>query len=244
MARALADLPSLEVVGGLEEGLNDRLGMHAPNTGGTDLARNGLAAVLLLDLLHLGDDGVHGLVPGDTHPTGVVVALGVRALHGIVQTIGVVGCLNRRLRLGAAVTHRLERALVALDADGATVLHDDLDTALHLAAATAASLDGNGVGPHDVGDLLRVLDLSQSARRVTSERRCSSGNSSCLHEVTTREIQLAHTLSFHVLLVTVRLSHAGVAVRLVAMTGHILAPGGIMRIDVGCEMKKSGHKSA
>ena len=208
VARALADLPSLEVVGGLEEGLDDRLGMHAPNTGGTDLTRNGLAAVLLLDLLHLGDDGVHGLVPGDTHPVGVVVALGVGALHGIVQTIGMVGRLNRGLRLGAAVAHRLERALVTLNADGATVLHDDLDTALHLAAATAASLDGNGIGPHDVGDLLSVLDLSQSARRVTSKRRSSSGNSSRLHEVTTREIQLAHTLSFHVLLVTVRLGHA------------------------------------
>ena len=173
--------------------------MHAPNTGGTDLAGDGLAAVLLLDLLHLGDDGVHSLVPGDAHPAGVVVALGVGTLHGIVQAIGMVSRLDGGLRLGAAVTHRLERALVALDADGAAVLHDDLDTALHLAATTAASLNGNGVGPHDVGDLLRMLDLSQRARRAASERGRGGGDGGCLHEVTTREIQLAHTLSFHVL---------------------------------------------
>ena len=118
--------------------------MHAPDARGAYLAGDRFAAVLGLDLQEVVDDGLHRLVPADALPTGLL-ALGVRAFHGVVQTVGMIRRLNRRLRLRAAVAHGLERALIALDADRAAVLHDDLDAAFHLSATAAARLHFDGV---------------------------------------------------------------------------------------------------
>ena len=189
VARALADLPGLDVVRRLEHVLQNGLGMHAPDAGRAHLAGDGLAAVLVRDLPQVVHDGVERLVPGDAHPAGLL-ALGVRALHGVVQTIGVVGRLDGRLRLGAAVAHGLPRALVALDANGAAVLDDDLDAALHLAASAAAGLHHYRVVPDDLG----VRGFGKGGGRLGTERGRGSGRDGrSLHERATGHCQrLAH----------------------------------------------------
>src|SRR5699024_2705478 len=98
---------------------------------------DGLPAVALHDLVELLPDGLHGLVPRDAHPTRIL-ALGVRALHGVVDAVGVVRRLDGRLRLAAAIAARLERRLVALHLHGASVLDGHPHAALHLAAAATA----------------------------------------------------------------------------------------------------------
>ena len=191
VARALADLPGFHVVRRLEHVLQDGLRVHAPDARRAHLAGDGLAAVLRFDLHEVVDDGLHGLVPADALPSGLL-ALGIRALHGVVQTVGVVRRLDGRLRLRAAVAHGLERALVAFDADGAPVLDDDLDAALHLAAAAAARLHFHGVlaGNHGIGFLGQ-----RGVRRCAERRSRSAGDGGGFDERASRHSQIAHTPS-------------------------------------------------
>ena len=142
VARALADLPGGHRVGRADELQPRTVGVLGPDARSAAHEEHGLAAVLVLELLELLGDGAVRLVPGDAHPARVGGALGVRALHGVVDAVGVVGGLDGRLALGAAVAHRVERRLgVALDLDRAAVLHGDDDAALVLAAGAAAGAD-------------------------------------------------------------------------------------------------------
>ena len=139
-ARALADLGGDVRVGRVEQPLVEGVGAVDPLARGAAHVEDGLATVLVDDLGELLTDGLHGLFPADAHPAGLL-ALGVRALHGVVDARGVIGGLDRCLALGAVVARRLERRLVTLGLDDAAVLHGDPDAAFHLAAAAAAAAD-------------------------------------------------------------------------------------------------------
>ena len=142
VARALADLPGGHRVGRADHLQPCGIGVLGPDARGAAHEEHGLAAVLVLKFLELFGNSIKRLVPGDAHPARVGGALGVRALHGVVDAVGVVGGLDGRLALGAAVAHRVERRLgVALDLDRAAVLHGDDDAALVLAAGAAAGAD-------------------------------------------------------------------------------------------------------
>ena len=178
VARAFADLPGLHVVRRFQHVLQDGLRVHAPDARRAHLAGDSLAAVLGFDVQEVVHDGLHGLVPRDTLPAGLL-ALRVRALHGIVQAVGVVRRLDGRLRLRAAVAHGLERSLVPFDAYGPPVLDDDLDAALHLAAAAAARFHGHGV----VAGHAAVRLFGQRGVRRSAERRgCRTGDGGGLDE--------------------------------------------------------------
>ena len=144
-ARALANLVGLNCIGRVEALLVSAVGTHGPDTARAAHGEIGLVAVLVLELLELGAENFFSLVPADALPTGIVGALGVRALHGILDAVGVIGGLERRLALGAVVAHRTEAARVAFGLDDLAVFDVDPDAALHLAAATA--------GAPDFGDL-------------------------------------------------------------------------------------------
>ena len=159
--------------------------MLGPDARGAAHEEHGLSAVLVLELLELLGDGVVRLVPGDAHPAGVGGALGVRALHGVVDAVGMVGGLDGRLALGAAVAHRVERRLgIALDLDRAAVLHGDDDAALVLAAGAAAGADelhAIALVTHLCLDKISLVEwnLGQRAQRRACEGRCRAGD--CCH---------------------------------------------------------------
>ena len=123
------------------------VGLHAPLTAGAAPRERGLTAVLVGDLQNLVCDRLIGFFPGDAHPTGVVVALRVRALHGILDAVGVIRGLDGSLALGAMVAHGQEAVRVAFGADDLTILHEDPCTAFDLAATTAARADTSDGGP-------------------------------------------------------------------------------------------------
>ena len=99
---------------------------------------DGLPAVLLLHFLELLAAYLERLVQRDAHPTGIVLALRVRALHRETKAVGMVQRLHRRLRLRTAVPAALRRGLVALHLDDLAVAHGYPNAALHLAAGAAA----------------------------------------------------------------------------------------------------------
>ena len=140
-ARALADLVCLNGVGGVEALLVGAVGTHCPDAARAAHGEVGLIAVLVLELFELGAKNLLGLVPADALPTRIVGTLGVRALHGVLDAVGVIGGLQRCLALGAVVAHGAEAARVALGLDDLAVLDVHPDAALHLAAATASAPD-------------------------------------------------------------------------------------------------------
>ena len=176
VARALAYLVGAEAVGRMEPGAESALvAVHTARAGHVEQS---LRAILGADGLDALIDGVDGLVPGNAHPAGVL-ALGVRALHGITQTIGVVAGLHRGDRLVAAAAQGVAGALVALDLHRATVLHGHPHTALHLAAATAHRADlARGVSAVEH----RVVGLGKSRPRGHAEARNDTGRSGNLQE--------------------------------------------------------------
>ena len=149
--------------------------VHAARAGHVE---QGLRTILGADGLDALIDGVDGLVPGNAHPAGVLT-LGVRALHGITQAVGMVAGLHRGDRLVAAAAKSMAGALVALDLDRATVLHGHPHAALHLAAATAHRADlARGVGAVEH----RVVRLGKSRPRGHAEARNDTGRSGDLQE--------------------------------------------------------------
>ena len=193
-ARPLADLGGNVRVRGIEQPFVERIGAVYPLARRTRHVENGLPAVPVDDLLELLTDGLHRLVPRDALPAGVL-ALGIRALHGMVDAIGMVRRLDGRLRLAAAVTARLERRLIALHLDDATVLHGHPHAALHLAAAAATRAHALDV----VAARSRAGILGQ--RRVRGGGRAGHGSArhgSQLRERTARQIELSHSSSFSV----------------------------------------------
>ncbi len=190
-ARALADLGCHVRVRGVEQPLVERVGAVDPLAGRAAHVEDGLAAVLVHDLLELRADGLHGLVPADAHPAGIL-ALGVGALQGMVDTSRVVGRLQRRLRLAAAVARRLERRLVALHLDGAPVLHRDPHAALHLAAAAAAGAHALDLAA--AGGRLGVLGKRGARHRASDDRRGRRGRGQ-LGEGTAAQVELTHLSS-------------------------------------------------
>ena len=165
VARALADLVGLVGVHGVKNARETQGAGHAVDARGAAHRETGVAATLSLDLVDLLSGGLKSLVPGDTHPAGIVLALGVRALQRVAQTVGVVASLQRGLALRAAVARRGHGRLVALDLHGAAVLHGYPHRALHLAAAAAHGADALGralIGGHRA----RVVGLGQSRGRL------------------------------------------------------------------------------
>ena len=159
--------------------------MLGPDARGAAHEKHGLAAVLVHELMELLGDGAVRLIPGDAHPARVGGTLGIRALHGVVDAVGVVGGLDGRLALGAAVAHRVERRLgIALDLDRAAVLHGDDDAALVLAAGAAAGADelhAIALVTHLCLDKISLVEwnLGQRAQRRACEGRCRAGD--CCH---------------------------------------------------------------
>ena len=141
VARTLADLVGQVRVRRGEDGLQRAVRRLRPHARGAAHGEVGFPAVLLHDLLELGTRLVERLGKRDAHPTGVVLAFGVRALHAVAQTIGMVQSQHGRLRLRAAVTAAVSVGLVALDLDDLVVLNGHPHAALHLAARAAAGAD-------------------------------------------------------------------------------------------------------
>ena len=185
VARALADLPGGHGVGRTDHLQPRSIGMLGPDARGAAHEKHGLAAVLVHELMELLGDGAVRLIPGDAHPARVGGTLGIRALHGVVDAVGVVGGLDGRLALGAAVAHRVERRLgIALDLDRAAVLHGDDDAALVLAAGAAAGADelhAIALVTHLCLDKISLVEwnLGQRAQRRACEGRCRAGD--CCH---------------------------------------------------------------
>ena len=193
VARALADLPGGHGVGRADHLQPRSIGMLGPDARGAAHEEHGLAAVLVHELMELLGDGAVRLIPGDAHPARVGGTLGIRALHGVVDAVGVVGGLDGRLALGAAVAHRVERRLgVALDLDRAAVLHGDDDAALVLAAGAAAGADelhAVALVAHLGLDKLvvkRQPRLGKSRKGRTGEGRCRAGDGRHFGERATR----------------------------------------------------------
>ena len=141
VAWPLADLVGGMEVVGPEDGLQGAVGRLRPHARGTAHGEDRLSAVLVDELVVLGADLVHGLGEVHAHPAGIVLALGVGALHGVAQTIGVVQRQHGCLRLGAAVSTAVCVGLVTFYLDDLVVLHGDPHTAFAFAARAAAGTD-------------------------------------------------------------------------------------------------------
>ena len=98
----LADRRSHAAVGAVEQPLEEGVRAVHPLAGRAAHAEAGLATVLIDGLVELLADGLHGLVPGNANPTRVL-ALGVGALHGMVDTCRVIARLQGRLALAAVI---------------------------------------------------------------------------------------------------------------------------------------------
>ena len=192
-ARAFADLPRNAHVGRAGQLAQGPVCHHAPNAARTGQAEDGFATVAVDAFLHLLRDGRHGLVPRNAHPTRVVLAASVRALHGIVQTVRMVGRLQGRLTLAAMVAHGLEGALVALGTNSAAVLHNDPHTALHLAASAAARAHALGLPRRGARCVRRLGQRGGPHRGRRRDRRRRDSRQLC--ERATRHRKLAHASS-------------------------------------------------
>ncbi len=151
MARALAHLIGQVRVRGAEQLLHTLVGAKRPHARRAAHHEDGLSAVLVHALAQTLAGQLEGLIQRDAHPTGIVGALGVGALHGVAQAIRMIGSVHGRLRLRAAMAAALGRRFVALHLDGLAVLHRHPHAALHLAARAAArahmgELASGGVG--------------------------------------------------------------------------------------------------
>ena len=183
VARALADLVGQVRVRRTEQLLHALVGAERPHARGSAHDEDGLSAVLVDDLAQALARQLEGLVQRDAHPTGIIGALGVRALHRVTQTIGVIGRMHGRLRLRAAMAAALGCRFVAFDLDGLAVLHRHPDAALHLAASTAARAHVLQLASGSVG----IFGESSHGRDRRGTYCCSrTGDSHRLHEVATR----------------------------------------------------------
>ena len=91
--RTLADGRSQVAVGGAQNNLQGSIAAHCPHAARAVHGQKRRTAILILNLGELLGAQGHGLVPRNAHPTGIL-ALGVRTLHGIAQTVRVVARLN------------------------------------------------------------------------------------------------------------------------------------------------------
>ena len=190
--RAFANLVGLNGVRADEALLECGVGTHGPDAAGAGHAEVRLVAVLGLQFAELIADGLHGFVPSDALPTGIVGILRVRALHGVLQAIGMICSLQRSLALGAVIAHGLEGGLVAFAADDLPILHIHPHAAFHLAAAAAGGTDALDLaGASGAG-----FGLGQ--RRACRSRNAdgSGGGRSHLRERAARHRELAHASSF------------------------------------------------
>ena len=134
-------------------------------------------------------DGVERLIPRNALPAGVL-ALRVRAHHRVLQTCRMIGCLQRRLALGAAVAHGARVAVIAFHLDGAAIHHRHEHTAFELAATTACRADALGVayGLHELarvdGARIRFRERLSNAR-ARNRNRCGRDGAG-LQEASTR----------------------------------------------------------
>ena len=124
----------------------------------------------------------------DAHPTGIVLSLGVGALHAVAQAVGVVQGQHGRLRLRAAVAAAVSVGLVAFHFDDLVVLHGHPDAALHLAARAAARANALDLSCG------RILALGQRGGRRGGKphRARGSGHGGGLHEAAAREREFRH----------------------------------------------------
>ena len=190
-ARAFADRRRHAAVGAVEQPLVERVGAVDPLARRAAHAKACLPAILFDDVVEAFADGLHGLVPADAHPARFL-ALGVRALHRVVDALRVVTCLQRRLALRAVVARRLRRRLVAFRFDDAAVLDRHPHAAFHLAAATAAGTDALDLGRLD----LRNLVLSERGPVACgADGRYGGGCGRQLRERATCHRQLPHESS-------------------------------------------------
>ena len=157
VTRALADLIGKVSVGRAEDLLEGSVGGLGPDAGGAAHGEDRLAAVLVDDLGELLAHEVEALLEGDADPARIVLALGVGALHGVTQAIGMVGGLHRSLGLRAAVAAAVRRGLVALDLDDLAVLNSDPNAALDLTAGAAGGTDALDLASGLVGTLRERL---------------------------------------------------------------------------------------
>ena len=95
VARTLADLVrSNDVRRAKQLERHAGIGLHAPLSASAAPAEQRLRAVLLPDLADVVSDGLICLVPADAHPARVIRPLGIRALHGVLDAIGVITRLD------------------------------------------------------------------------------------------------------------------------------------------------------
>ena len=180
VARALANLIRRHAVRRLEQRRERAVRAHAPTAGRTRHDHDGFAAVLVDDFLVLLGHGLVGLVPRDAHPARIARILGVRAFHRVQDAVGMVGRLDGRLRLRAAVAARREGGRVALDLRGASVFDGHPHAAFHLAATAAARADALDVGL-GTGAL---IGYRQRCRHYA--RRCSGDSRRCCRQLQER----------------------------------------------------------
>ena len=138
VARTLATLVGQMRVRRGEDGLERAVRGLRPHARRAAHGEVRFSAVLLHDLLELRARFIEGLAQRHAHPTRVVLSLGVRALHAVAQTIGVVQGQHGRLRLRAAVPAAVGVGLVTFNLDDFIVLDGDPNTALAFAACATA----------------------------------------------------------------------------------------------------------
>ena len=153
--RALADLHGGMAVAAVIQIADGKAAR--PHAAGAAIVHQSQVAVLVHRLVKLLHDGLERLIPADAHPARIVLVLGVRALHGVAQAVGVVRGLYGCLRFRTAVAVGVPGAVVALYLHGAAVLHGHPHAALHLAAPAARRAD--------------ALDLAACGRRVRFRQR-------------------------------------------------------------------------
>ena len=188
VARALADLVRQVGVRGREDGLQRAVRGLRPHAGRAAHGEVGLSAVLLHNLVELGTGLVEGVGQGNANPTGIVLALGVRALQAIAQTIGMVQCEHRRLRLRAAVAAAVSVGLIALDLNHLVVLNGNPRAALDLAARAAARADAL----HFAGRRIGALGQSRGRRCREPYGRGGTRHSGRLQEAAASQRKFRH----------------------------------------------------
>ena len=190
VARALADLVRQVGVRGREDGLQGAVRGLRPHAGRAAHGEVGFAAVLGNDLVELGASLVKGVGQGNADPTGIVLALGFRALQAVAQTIGMVQCEHRRLRLRAAVAAAVSVGFVALNLDHLVVLDGNPRTALNFTASAAARTDAL----HFTGRRISTLGQSRG-RRCCEPHGCgSTRHSGRLQEAAASQRKFRHML--------------------------------------------------
>ena len=174
-----ANVAMTEVVWGAEQNV-ELLVQDVAHAGGASLLESELLCfAVVLELHELVSNGVKGFVPADGHKTRVNAAslLGIRALHGGLDTIGIVDLLNGKMRLRADFAIRCCTVPVSRNAKDALILR----VYLHRARG-GASLAG-GCGP--LAGLIRLMGLIGHGGKRRCHPRCgcrSQPQSACFEE--------------------------------------------------------------